>query len=115
MTNRYRLPDRLPERYLRTEAVGEPQCFDDHVSAVRRKLPVAVHLAFAPQEQFFQGVGVLAKSRYPQWRSLMLRRCMELPARYRYVDLLKMEDYEIQKGDGWDTGTWLFYLLLIEP
>lgn len=112
-----RLPDRLPERYLRTEAVGEPQCFDDHVSAVRRKLPVAVHLAFAPQEQFFQGVGVLAESRYPQWRSLMLRRCMELPARYRYVDLLRMADYEIQQGDedSWDTGTWLFYLLLIEP
>lgn len=110
-------PGRLPERYLKTEAVGEPQSFADHVSAVRRKLPVAIRLAFAPQEQFFQGVGVLAESRYPQWHSLMLRRCMELPARYRYVDLLKMADYEFQQGDedSWDTGTWLFYLLLIEP
>lgn len=110
-----RAPDRMPERYRRGGEVCEKQSFEACISRIRQQLPTSMKLTFGTQESFFQGVGVLAGSGYPQWLSGALRMFCEVSTRYKYVDLLDLANDWFRKEESRDFGIRLLYLLLIEP
>lgn len=103
-----KLPDYPQERYYRL--YGSPT----HSLDRPRKPPASTQLAAVQLAGFFQGVGALARSGYPDWLAGAIRSYLKLPDRYYYADALWTAQSELSKGNsGFYAG--LLYLLLIEP
>ena len=94
-----------------------PLSFQERIAALQVQPSAGMLLASVPQASFFQGVGMLARSWYPQWRSNILRDYLELSGRTRYADLLFWADSQLMEDSfrAQRVGIRLLYLLLIEP
>lgn len=109
-----RSPDKVPSRY---RSGGERMTLHDYMSSTRQQLPPGIRLSFSTQAGFFQGVGALTGSNYPQWRSNTLRDYLELEGRCRYSNLLYTGNLKLLDSRPWfvSFGVHLLYVLLIEP
>lgn len=105
-------PDHMPERYHRDR---KGTSFHDLVNS--SGTAPGIRLAMGTQASFFQGVGVLAGSAYPGWRSHAIQTCLALGRRCGYGELLQLASLKLSDDNPWyvGLGTHLMYTLLIEP
>ena len=107
-----RAPSYPAERYQKYWG-WKPQSFLTQ-TADRASTTMAERLFRLPMTGFFQGVGLLAGSSYPQWLAESLTYQLGLKGRPRYIDLLWLGIERIRSED-LDFGLKLIYLLAIEP
>lgn len=85
------------------------------VNRLMRSVSLCTTLSFVTMKSFFQGVGFLAQTGYPDWLAGALQTAYELPDEFIYARFLCHGYKLLQQEDDAQEGLRLLYLLMIEP